>query len=319
MNYLLLVAGIIVLGAGVVGAADDWPRLGMAAIFTGLGLSVAAIKKGRERSAMTLDSATLAGLEAEKVALLQADYEKARRDLMFIEETRRQLKDRELAQKLGQMQQIAHNLLRYLQKYPQKMPQAQKFINYYQDRAGILVGKYREFEAMELVTPEMQAMKQQIRVSLGDLEAAYVDQFQRVLRDQFIDVKAEMDVLQHSLNMDGVTPGAKAPQLSKTEIGDIRVEGPFPPRASGNTTLSIIPPDQKQDVIITKMIQAALGIFLGGFGAHKFYQGKTFQGVMYFLFCWTMLPEIIGFCEGLRYLVMRLDDFYLDYYVDRYK
>ncbi len=45
-----------------------------------------------------------------------------------------------------------------------------------------------------------------------------------------------------------------------------------------------------------------LGIFLGGLGIHKFYMGKVGMGILYLLFCWTMIPGIVGFIEGIIYL-----------------
>jgi TM2 domain-containing membrane protein YozV len=47
------------------------------------------------------------------------------------------------------------------------------------------------------------------------------------------------------------------------------------------------------------------GIFalvLGGLGIHKFYLGKPVQGVLYLLFCWTFIPSVIAFIEGIIYL-----------------
>ena len=38
---------------------------------------------------------------------------------------------------------------------------------------------------------------------------------------------------------------------------------------------------------------------LGDIGVHKFYSGKIGMGVVYFLFCWTGLPAIIGLIEGI--------------------
>jgi TM2 domain-containing membrane protein YozV len=54
----------------------------------------------------------------------------------------------------------------------------------------------------------------------------------------------------------------------------------------------------------TRTKAALFGIFLGGLGAHKFYTGRTTQGVFYLLFCWTFIPAIFGFIEGLNYLSM---------------
>lgn len=53
-----------------------------------------------------------------------------------------------------------------------------------------------------------------------------------------------------------------------------------------------------------RITAALLAMFLGGFGVHKFYLGRSGQGVVYLLFCWTFLPAIIGFLEGITYLSM---------------
>ncbi len=52
-----------------------------------------------------------------------------------------------------------------------------------------------------------------------------------------------------------------------------------------------------------KMLAAILGIVLGGLGAHKFYLGNAGLGIIYLLFCWTGIPAIVGFVEGISYLI----------------
>ena len=59
----------------------------------------------------------------------------------------------------------------------------------------------------------------------------------------------------------------------------------------------------------SKVAAGLLGIFLGGFGVHKFYLGRWGAGVMYFLFCWTYIPAIVGFIEGIVYLVSSDESF----------
>ena len=54
--------------------------------------------------------------------------------------------------------------------------------------------------------------------------------------------------------------------------------------------------------IKSKITAGVLGIFLGGIGIHKFYMGRVGLGILYILFCWTYLPAIIGFIEGIVYL-----------------
>lgn len=52
----------------------------------------------------------------------------------------------------------------------------------------------------------------------------------------------------------------------------------------------------------SRITAALLAFFFGGFGVHKFYLGKTGQGILYLLFCWTFIPSIIAFIEFIIYL-----------------
>ena len=54
----------------------------------------------------------------------------------------------------------------------------------------------------------------------------------------------------------------------------------------------------------SKVAAGLLAIFLGGLGLHKFYLGNVGLGILYLLFCWTFIPTIVGFIEGIIYLVM---------------
>ena len=58
-----------------------------------------------------------------------------------------------------------------------------------------------------------------------------------------------------------------------------------------------------------KTVAAVLAIFLGSFGVHKFYLGSIFLGFLYLLFFWTLIPGLIGFCEGIYYLTLNDDEF----------
>jgi TM2 domain-containing membrane protein YozV len=58
-----------------------------------------------------------------------------------------------------------------------------------------------------------------------------------------------------------------------------------------------------------KMAAGLLAIFLGGIGIHKFYLGQWVQGIIYVLFCWTYVPMLVGFIEGIVYLATSDDKF----------
>ncbi|MFT5644228.1 MAG: TM2 domain-containing membrane protein YozV [Janthinobacterium sp.] len=50
-------------------------------------------------------------------------------------------------------------------------------------------------------------------------------------------------------------------------------------------------------------------IFLGGFGAHKFYMGSWGWGVVYLLTCWLYIPFIAALIEWIRYVLMTDNEF----------
>lgn len=65
----------------------------------------------------------------------------------------------------------------------------------------------------------------------------------------------------------------------------------------------------RQSIGKSKLAAALLALFVGGFGIHKFYLGRAGWGILYLLFCWTFVPAVIGFIEGILLLVMNETDF----------
>ncbi|WP_084277021.1 TM2 domain-containing protein [Anaerovibrio sp. RM50] len=55
--------------------------------------------------------------------------------------------------------------------------------------------------------------------------------------------------------------------------------------------------DEKK--LVNKIAYGLLAIFVGGFGIHKFYTGKTMWGIIYILLCWTGIPAILALVEGI--------------------
>lgn len=52
----------------------------------------------------------------------------------------------------------------------------------------------------------------------------------------------------------------------------------------------------------SKVVAGVLALLLGGFGVHRFYLGQWW-GIFYLLFCWTFIPAIVAFIEGIVFLV----------------
>lgn len=53
----------------------------------------------------------------------------------------------------------------------------------------------------------------------------------------------------------------------------------------------------------------SLTVFLGGFGAHRFYLKQHVLGIVYLIFCWTYIPALIALVEFLVMIFMNEKDF----------
>lgn len=62
-----------------------------------------------------------------------------------------------------------------------------------------------------------------------------------------------------------------------------------------------------------RVVAIILALLLGGFGVHKFYLNKPWQGLCYLLFCWTFIPALIAFIEVIVYIFMSDQEFQRNY------
>ena len=76
---------------------------------------------------------------------------------------------------------------------------------------------------------------------------------------------------------------------------------------------SSVNPERANWPIKNKIVAALLAILLGGLGIHKFYLGQTGKGVLYLLFCWTYIPGILAFIEGIMILCSKDENFQIKY------
>ena len=323
MRYLWLIFAIAALGGGAwLGYEGEWWKAGVMVFLGGFTLFQArGLRGGKQR--LKLKRARLQKLPDARAELLEASFAKAAGDYDVLQDLRQKVKDREMSQELVALQHVAGNMLRYLERNPERIAAAEDFIEIYQEKAAVLLRQYVELEETQIASDEVVQAKARVKEMLSSLRTTYEEEFKRVLNYQIMDLNAEIEVLQHS--MKGQTEGAACAVPEATEHPFAGRGAQRPMQAANATPVflqkvsslargsSVIPQELYWQVVRRKIKASLLGIFLGGFGAHKFFLGKNFQGVGYILFLWTGLPIFVGFIEGVRWLFMPVDDFYFDY------
>ena len=275
-----------------------------------------------------LDIGQLAAEQADKAL---ADWEKARADYERVEAARHKIRDSQMSQQLGLMQQEAARLLDYVEKHPERIASAGRFIHYYQDRAASLSEQYGELEETKLETDQVRQVKARLKETLFSFDEAYGAEFTKIINNQLLDMDAELTVMQQSFEAEGISNGqangsAEAAGINAAQTpASTGIGRKKRPRVSAVSRVNgqekkrrkekIHTPDNlRSAVLVQKAIMSGLAICLGTFGAHKFYQGKSKWGIAYIVLCWTMIPTLISIVEGIRYFFMPVDDFYEQYY-----
>lgn len=72
-------------------------------------------------------------------------------------------------------------------------------------------------------------------------------------------------------------------------------------------------PERANWPIKNKIVAAILALLLGGLGIHKFYLGQNGKGILYLIFCWTYVPAILAFIEGIVILCSNDENFQIKY------
>lgn len=133
-------------------------------------------------------------------------FNKAVTDYNTLELEIKTIQDKSFRKQLDKMQGIAKNFLTYLQEHPDRIGLATRFVDYYQDRAILLVRKYKELDRTGLQEPSVVQSKREIVQLLHNYDEAYSDQFSKVLNAQLLDLDAEMKVMKENMTADGITP-----------------------------------------------------------------------------------------------------------------
>ena len=103
----------------------------------------------------------------------------------------------------GKLYNTSTKILAYLEKNPDKISMAGRFIDYYQDTASSLLRKYVELQDSGLDTLEVRNLKEKTKKAMTMLDQAFDQQFQRMMGNELMDMDVEIQMIEDMMKMEG--------------------------------------------------------------------------------------------------------------------
>lgn len=135
-------------------------------------------------------------------AELQRRLEEAEEDFRKIEKNVQKIHDMNVRDLAQELQQTASSILSYLEAHPDKITLARQFIDYYQETTVSLLLKYVELQDSSLDTAEVRRLKTDTAHALTVLKTAFEQQFQKLMRNEMLDMDAEIRLLEKTVEME---------------------------------------------------------------------------------------------------------------------
>ena len=113
------------------------------------------------------------------------------------------IEDLELKRESQRLHKTAVNLIHFLEKNPEKIMSARRFIDYYQDTASKLLKKYVELQDTGLKTEDVTRLKVRTKQALLTLNRAFEGQFEKLMENELMDMDADIRLLKQTMKMEG--------------------------------------------------------------------------------------------------------------------
>ena len=91
----------------------------------------------------------------------------------------------------------------YLREHPEKIPSANRFLTYYLDTVGRILGQYVNFQDAGLGTSEVREFQRKVRAILPKLKTGFEEQLSQLMASERFDAEADMKVMEGLLNTEG--------------------------------------------------------------------------------------------------------------------
>ena len=134
---------------------------------------------------------------------MQALMEEAERDLKAIRSAVDRITDVRTHEDALALTETGDRLYRYLLENPEKISSANRFLTYYLDTVGRILGQYVKFQDAGLGTSEVREFQRKVRAILPKLKAGFEEQLSQLMASERFGAEADMKVMEGLLNTEG--------------------------------------------------------------------------------------------------------------------
>jgi 5-bromo-4-chloroindolyl phosphate hydrolysis protein len=191
-------------GAGAAGFVAFYLALGLAwPISLGLAAGAAAA------TWLVMSGSSFRGIQIADTPEMSAEdvqqmLEAGERRAQEIEQAKKSVADPEFCAGVDRILVTVRKIFDYLAKNPGRVRRARKFLSYYLDTTLFIVKSYGDLQGSD--DADITASRAKLLDILGTIEAAFEKQYAVLLKNDVLDIDAEIEVLRSSLKSEGLIP-----------------------------------------------------------------------------------------------------------------
>ena len=192
MATLFSVAAFLGLYLGL-----SWPILIAAALSIGVYAGVYLITRPKLKIGNIWLDSLKDGEEMRQLFL------EAKDDVVAIGNAGKKVSNETIKQQSAQLYDTSNRILDYLEKNPNSISDARRFLNYYLNTARDILEKYLAFQKTDIKTEEIQKVTASTERAMTILNQAFNTQFTHLMENDIMDIEADIKLLETNLKMEG--------------------------------------------------------------------------------------------------------------------
>lgn len=145
------------------------------------------------------------GLSDSEREEIKSIIEMGRNYIEQIKKVRNELYKEEIAIKLDKLQNIANQILDYIEKNPKKLQEVNKFINHYLPITIKLINSYKDLSKQLVQGENIKNAKIEIEKSIDIINNAFENLLDDLFEDVVLDISTDISVLKTLFKQEGLT------------------------------------------------------------------------------------------------------------------